>query len=200
MPAAFNFKTRATNKDAFMPKARKNLSKKLRFDVFKRDIFTCQYCGSVPPKVVLEVDHVHPVSKGGDNDIDNLITSCFDCNRGKAANSLEVIPQTVAEKTALMVEKEDQLKELRAIKKRKKNRLSRDINHLDEIYQEHFPDYAFSQSFKNSIRNQFLPNLDVDTLENNLTLSCNKCWFNSRKALKYFCGVNWRQIKECPSE
>lgn len=54
-----------------------------RFRVFKRDNFTCQYCGAKAPHVVLEVDHIHPVSKGGTNDIKNLITSCHTCNRGK---------------------------------------------------------------------------------------------------------------------
>lgn len=62
---------------------RKSLSQKVRFEVFKRDSFTCQYCGSKAPDVVLEVDHIKPVVEGGDNSITNLITSCFDCNRGK---------------------------------------------------------------------------------------------------------------------
>jgi len=63
--------------------ARKTISKKIRFEVFKRDSFKCQYCGCSAPDVILHVDHIHPVSKGGDNDITNLITSCFDCNMGK---------------------------------------------------------------------------------------------------------------------
>ena len=67
---------------------RKGISKKTRFDVFKRDSFTCQYCGKSAPDVVLEVDHINPVSKGGDNDISNLITACFDCNRGKRDKKL----------------------------------------------------------------------------------------------------------------
>ena len=68
--------------------ARKSLSKKVRFEVFKRDNFTCQYCGGKAPQVVLEVDHIEPVSKGGTNDILNLVTSCFDCNRGKSDRRL----------------------------------------------------------------------------------------------------------------
>lgn len=44
---------------------RKPLSKKTRFDVFKRDQFRCQYCGRTPPTVVLEVDHVVPVAENG---------------------------------------------------------------------------------------------------------------------------------------
>ena len=63
---------------------RKPLTKALRFEVFKRDSFKCQYCGRSAPDVILEVDHILPVSKGGDNDLLNLITSCKDCNRGKS--------------------------------------------------------------------------------------------------------------------
>lgn len=67
---------------------RKALSKKLRFEVFKRDKFTCQYCGKSAPDVILEVDHINPVAEGGDNDIMNLITSCRDCNRGKGKTKI----------------------------------------------------------------------------------------------------------------
>ena len=67
---------------------RKVLSKKTRFEVFKRDKFTCQYCGRVAPDVILEVDHIKPVAKGGTDDFLNLITSCRDCNRGKGATTL----------------------------------------------------------------------------------------------------------------
>jgi 5-methylcytosine-specific restriction endonuclease McrA len=42
---------------------RKPLSKKLRFEVFKRDGFSCQYCGAHPPDVLLEIDHVIPVKR-----------------------------------------------------------------------------------------------------------------------------------------
>lgn len=68
---------------------RQSISKKTRFEVFKRDKFTCQYCGEAAPKVVLEIDHVTAVAEGGGNDILNLITSCFDCNRGKGARRLD---------------------------------------------------------------------------------------------------------------
>lgn len=67
---------------------RKSLTKKIRFEVFKRDSFTCQYCGRMAPDVVLEIDHIKPVKEGGDNNILNLITSCFDCNRGKGKRNL----------------------------------------------------------------------------------------------------------------
>lgn len=67
---------------------RRSLSKKLRFEVFKRDSFTCQYCGAKAPDVVLNVDHIEPVSKQGTNDILNLITACRACNAGKSDRRL----------------------------------------------------------------------------------------------------------------
>jgi 5-methylcytosine-specific restriction endonuclease McrA len=42
---------------------RKSISKKIRFEVFKRDSFTCQYCGSKSPDVTLVIDHIMPVAK-----------------------------------------------------------------------------------------------------------------------------------------
>lgn len=67
---------------------RKPLGNKIRFEVFRRDSFKCQYCGKSAPDIVLNVDHINPVSKGGTNDIFNLITSCFECNQGKKARKL----------------------------------------------------------------------------------------------------------------
>jgi 5-methylcytosine-specific restriction endonuclease McrA len=67
-------------------------SKRLRFEIFKRDHFTCQYCGRQPPEVTLVVDHVDPVANGGKAHELNLVTSCVDCNQGKGAALLTEIP------------------------------------------------------------------------------------------------------------
>lgn len=64
------------------------ITKKIRFEIFKRDKFTCQYCGKSAPDVVLHIDHIHPKSKGGEDTILNLVTSCFDCNLGKSDRTL----------------------------------------------------------------------------------------------------------------
>jgi hypothetical protein len=81
---------------------RKSLTKKIRFEVFKRDSFSCQYCGSKAPDVILEVDHMKPVSKGGTNDIMNLVTSCFECNRGKSDR--QISDNSVVEKQRKQIE------------------------------------------------------------------------------------------------
>lgn len=63
---------------------RKSMSNGTRFEVFKRDKFTCQYCGKKAPEVVLNVDHINPVAAGGSDDLMNLVASCFTCNNGKS--------------------------------------------------------------------------------------------------------------------
>jgi hypothetical protein len=60
------------------------LSVRTRFEVFKRDEFTCRYCGRRSPEVVLQVDHIVPVCDGGSDDQINLATSCWECNSGKS--------------------------------------------------------------------------------------------------------------------
>lgn len=61
------------------------ISKQLRFEIFTRDNFTCQYCGKkAEDGIKLHVDHKTPVSSGGKSDFNNLITACEDCNLGKS--------------------------------------------------------------------------------------------------------------------
>ena len=67
-------------------KSRKVINNSLKYDVMRRDNFKCNYCGKSPAtdsNVELEIDHIIPVSKGGDNNIDNLKTICKNCNIGK---------------------------------------------------------------------------------------------------------------------
>jgi hypothetical protein len=68
---------------------RVGLSKRTRFEIFKRDGFKCVYCGATPVDRPLHVDHVEAVAEGGDNDPANLVTACDSCNLGKSAVPLE---------------------------------------------------------------------------------------------------------------
>lgn len=61
------------------------VSKRLRFEVFRRDNHACRYCGRSAPDVKLTIDHVVPVALGGRDDPSNIVTACADCNGGKSA-------------------------------------------------------------------------------------------------------------------
>ena len=62
------------------------VSKRLRYEVLRRDNFTCRYCGAFAPVAVLHVDHVMPKKLGGRDIAGNLVTACQDCNSGKSAS------------------------------------------------------------------------------------------------------------------
>lgn len=54
--------------------------KENRYKIFERDGYKCHYCSKVLTKYSATLDHILPVSKGGDNAYDNLITACLHCN------------------------------------------------------------------------------------------------------------------------
>lgn len=94
-------------------RVRRSLSVRTRFEVFKRDDFQCRYCGRRSPEVVLEVDHIVPVCEGGDDDPMNLVTSCWECNSGKAGVPLDSVltAEDPNDRAILLLEQERQLRE-----------------------------------------------------------------------------------------
>jgi 5-methylcytosine-specific restriction endonuclease McrA len=61
--------------------------KMTRIEIFKRDNFTCQYCGKVSHNLTL--DHVIPRSRNGQHTWENVVSACVPCNRIKAGRTPE---------------------------------------------------------------------------------------------------------------
>lgn len=177
---------------------RKALSKKTRFDVFKRDCFICQYCGSTPPSVVLQIDHINPVSNGGTNDIDNLITACFECNNGKSDGLLSVAPKTIDEKHAILREKELQIKEFMRLQKRIRIRIEKQVDEVESVFQDYFIHQYFTARFRTSVKN-FAERLPLNEILAAMECACFK-FDSAQDAVKYFCGICWNKIRESESE
>ena len=179
---------------------RKSLSKKNRFEVFKRDLFTCQYCGSTPPSIVLEVDHIIPVSKDGDNSIDNLVTSCFDCNRGKSNIDLDSIPESLQDKMKKRKEAEGQIVEYNKFLKKINKRIDKALVELGQywfnLWENGEDKYVFGASRRPSIK-KFLKHLNQYDLVNYMDIAYAKRVNASEySGWKYFCGICWNKIKE----
>ncbi len=60
-----------------------NVVRFCRENIYKRDRYTCQYCDSIFGSKELTLDHVLPVSKGGQKSWTNIVTACRDCNQKK---------------------------------------------------------------------------------------------------------------------
>jgi hypothetical protein len=118
---------------------RQQVKKSVRFAVFDRDSFTCQYCGRRPPEVTLVVDHAHPVVEGGDNDPVNLVTSCVDCNAGKGRRLLGAsqAPDAAVE-AARCAQQAAELEMYRAAKEELRKSLGSVVDALGELWCETF--------------------------------------------------------------
>lgn len=171
---------------------RQPISKKTRFEVFKRDKFTCQYCGRTPPTVVLEVDHVVSVRDGGSSELHNLLTSCFDCNRGKGADALGVVPAGAAERAAELKERIEQAKEYEKLLRKERARKERAVAEIAAIYEDAFEDWTLTDSARNSIK-MFIEKLPRPVIEEAMEKACTTK--ASEFAFKYFCGICWNIIK-----
>ncbi len=174
----------ADNKKYSNNAKRIGISKKTRFEVFKRDKFTCQYCGRKSPDVVLEVDHIVPVCEGGTNGMTNLVTACFDCNRGKGKRKIS------DEKLAIL--NQNELEELADKKEQnemfiawKKEILNLENYQIDEIV----------SLFEDSVQNKFAIN---DSGRANLrkaikTYGFNEVYESMEIAINQYLSVNISQ-------
>jgi CRISPR/Cas system Type II protein with McrA/HNH and RuvC-like nuclease domain len=173
------------------------MKKKLRFEVFKRDGFRCCYCGSSTeePDVILEVDHIEPVSKGGTDVIDNLVTSCQRCNRGKTNVLLSDIPQTLVTKIEEVKKRQEQLKVLREIMAPAEKVVDQQVRRVEKAFQEYYPDREFTDTFRRGSVRQFLEHVPAEILVEYIHRACLKVPDDPSAAIKYFCGIYWKVLK-----
>ncbi len=174
--------------------ARKAISKRTRFEVFKRDLFTCQYCGATPPVALLHVDHIIAVASGGGNDMDNLVTACDHCNLGKAAVPLSAVPKSLKEKAAEVAEREDQIRGYNAILQARRDRIDDEAWRIAaELERKEFVD-SYSRKDLQSIR-MFLERLPFTEVLEAARIANARWSYSGGRHFRYFCAVCWNKIK-----
>jgi hypothetical protein len=175
--------------------ARKALSKKVRFEVFKRDGFECQYCGCPPSKAPLQVDHIHPVKEGGTNEIDNLVTSCQPCNLGKGATLLSMVPQSLKDKAKATKEHEAQIEAYSKVMTAKRERIHADAWLVGDIYIESLGEESILKSKLVSIK-KFNKELGVHEVMDAMEQAIARGIRGKSALFRYFCAICWARIKE----
>lgn len=171
---------------------RKAISKRVRFEVFKRDAFTCQYCGAHPPGALLHIDHIEAVANGGLNDIDNLITACEPCNLGKGARPLNVAPESLSDKAARVAEAEEQLAGYGAIMAARRERILADAwRVVDVLTGEDSINRDRLQSIK-----KFVERLGVHEVIEAAEIARAAAIRSHERSFRYFCGVCWSKIRD----
>lgn len=181
---------------------RDSISKTLRFEVFKRDGFACQYCGKTPPEVKLEADHILAVSNGSETTIENLITSCFDCNRGKAARPLDQIPDSLQDTIEERKERAAQVDAYNQFLMEMRNRSAAIVDEIGFYWFNHFEkrkdNYVFGDARIPTIKT-FLKHLAPAEILDSIDIAFARFPMTNRdtdyKTFKYFCGVCWNKIR-----
>lgn len=138
---------------------RKSIGKRVRFEIFKRDSFKCKYCGKSPPEVVLHIDHILPVSKGGSSDMINLATSCQDCNLGKSNVLISDTAMLDRQAGQIRIEKEkmDQIKMVIKWRRSIKNGANKEImtakKEIEDLIGRYFsPSGSYIEKLKKTIK------------------------------------------------
>lgn len=173
--------------------ARKAISAKKRFDIFKRDGFVCTYCGGHPPNVVLHIDHIVAVARGGHGGDDNLTTACDRCNLGKGAGDLSVAPMSLPEKAAMVREKEAQLRGYYEVMEAARNRLEQEAWQIVAAFDE--TKDRFPRDWLQSIK-RFIERLGFHETLDAMDIARTKQPYYENPRFKYFCGICWKKITD----
>lgn len=174
-----------------MPDSTKPISRRLRFEILRRDEHTCRYCGAQAPDVPITVDHVIPRALGGTDDPTNLVTACRDCNFGKGSTSPDAqIVADVDAKAFQWAAAIERAAELRRVEIDAENEiLGRFYNYWSQyVGADYLPN-----TWRGGIKAFIARGLTIDEIENYVLVAVTgpaSFW----KMFNYMCGCCWNEI------
>lgn len=168
------------------------VTKRTRFEVLRRDEFTCRYCRSKDNP--LTIDHVTPSALGGSDKPDNLVACCKDCNGGKASSSPD--EGTVADVA------EDALRWARAMQCAVQERAAERDDDMERLgaffdyWQETTVRADLPINWEDSVKRFLSAGLSVGDLEDAVLSTTGRLSPWSKHHFRYFCGICWSEIRE----
>lgn len=176
------------------------VSKRVRFEVLRRDNHACRYCGATAPDVRITLDHVVPIALGGDDSPSNLVAACGDCNSGKTSTSpSEVIVQDVDERAikwaAAMAQVANERRASREVLAQRYEAFEAEWNRWGwtdwrgDRHTEELPG-----DWKQSVDQFYAAGLDHSDLEELIEAAMPKK--KVKDTWRYFCGCVWTRVKQ----
>ena len=173
-----------------------SVSRRLRYEILRRDDYACRYCGQRAPDAPLTVDHVVPVALGGSDEPSNLVTACAACNQGKT--SVNPDQPLVAQVS------EDALRWAAAM--REAASLQEDARHLLQDYREQFlgqwnlwsvggSPVQLPESWPNSLEQFFRAGLEIEIVLDLIDVA-GRSKASPAAMFRYFCGCCWQVVRE----
>lgn len=176
------------------------VSKRLRFEVLRRDNHTCRYCGMTAPDVVLQVDHVTPVALGGTDDPSNLVTACRDCNAGKSSANADA--SVVGDVSGDAIRWAAAMKQAASIQAKRGAERQQYVSHFDDHL---WSDWSCGPSkepiprpadWSVSVERWFDHGVDMALLADCVRIAMEATKIPPSRTWKYFCGCVWRRLEE----
>lgn len=172
------------------------ISKRLRFEIFRRDNHTCRYCGNKAPDVKLTVDHVMPEALGGDDEPTNLVTACEDCNSGKTSIApdsplVDDIDKAASVWNAALAKAQEEASE-------KFDQREPLIGAFLWEWDEKLPQFArLPDDYEQTVVDFYAKGLSLDAIDEAIAITASKRGTISQAQMwSYFCGICWNKIRE----
>lgn len=176
------------------------VSKRVRYEVLRRDNHQCRYCGAAAPDVPLTVDHVIPVALGGSDDPSNLVTACRDCNSGKTSTSPDgPLVTEVNAKAAQWAEAMAVVAQRRAAERERREQITREFfEHWETHRESPWRSADMAPSWESSLMTFLDAGLEVGDIKELMVVA-----LKTRTATdkwRYFCGCCWTRVRQAQAQ
>jgi hypothetical protein len=177
------------------------VTKRLRFEILRRDGFRCRYCGATPDEVELRVDHVNPEALGGRTEPENLATACEPCNSGKTSIKLDdpVVADVARDAIRWARAMEIAAAGQRADREERDARRQAFLDKWNEWHYDHRGERHYMplpNEWPTSVDAFIKAGLDLGDLAAAVDIAMAKKQIRSDAIFRYFCGICWRMIAE----
>ena len=178
------------------------ISKRLRYEVLRRDGHACQYCGAQAPEVKLVVDAVVPEALGGSHkDPSNLITACDPCNNGKSSSSPDApLVANVAERALEWAQamRQAQAKMLADIEARGRD---------EAQFEQWWDNWGYGEgaartlipkdpTWRVTVGQLVSAGLPLPVLKDCIDLAITRRNVKDENKFRYMCGIAWNKVTE----
>lgn len=173
------------------------VSKRTRYEVLKRDNHSCRYCGSMAPDVVLQVDHVTPVSLGGTDKPDNLVAACKDCNAGKAStNPGDPLVADVSQRAIEWGAAIAHFNQIQMTNRRKRVAFAKKVDEEWTAWQWGDQPMPRPGDWEMTLFQFYATGIPVVDVIDAAKIACGHRRVHPDDAWRYFCGVVWHKVTE----
>lgn len=175
-----------------------SISKRLRYEILRRDNHTCRYCGAAAPDVALTVDHVIPTTLGGSDDPGNLVAACHDCNAGKTSSNPDAPLVADVEQDAMRWAAA--IKRVEAVQQRARDNVDEWLRWFHEewhhwTYGPESEPHPLPHDWQTSIERMYLSGCTAEDFDYAIRTAM-QSWALPENKFRYFAGVIWRVIEE----